>query len=608
MTRIFLECAIRAALIVIGTAIVLYAMRVKVAAVKHRVWTAVLVLMLALPAWTAWGPKAELRLLPAAVQRFAGEPIATPVVPADSASQPAATPANIAQPRQRLFNTTEEILLGIYLLGGLMLLARLMIGTAKASRLIRDAALVDGIMTSSACVAPVTVGCLRPTVILPRHWREWTRKQLDVVLAHEGEHVRRRDPLVQWLALFNRAIFWFHPAAWWLERELSALAEEACDAAVIAQGHDPDAYAETLMKIARDVMDSGSRINSVAVAMPGPRLTNRICGIVGRRAFARISRLRAACTIAVCAALSVALLAVTLARAQDTATDDWEKAAGGKMSFDVASVKQDTAGLPPAGPATYSNFPLFAGSVFPPNGGRMSITNLDLMHFIVFAYKLGATEANELPAQLPKWALEDRFDIEARAPEGTTKDQMRLMMQSLLAERFKFATHWEMVQQPVYDLVFIKPGKFGSQLRPHSIDDPCAPSPAAVPAGGNSPESRATIAGGFPSVCGGIMPLDPSAPELHRIGARGISMTFFAKSFGGSEATAVDRPIVDKTGITGTIDFVLEYYRLGDNSPEVLPGPTFLEAIKDQLGLKLQPGTSPVSQMVIDHVERPTAN
>ena len=72
-------------------------------------------------------------------------------------------------------------------------------------------------------------------------------------MIHEREHARRRDPLVQWLALLNRCVFWFHPLAWWLERKLAALAEEACDAAVLAGGHAPHDYARYLIEMARSV-------------------------------------------------------------------------------------------------------------------------------------------------------------------------------------------------------------------------------------------------------------------------------------------------------------------------------------------------------------------
>jgi hypothetical protein len=76
MERLFLECAVRAALLVGGTATVLYAMRVKSASARHSVWAGVVALMLVLPIWAAWGPKASLRVLPPLAQITANEAIA----------------------------------------------------------------------------------------------------------------------------------------------------------------------------------------------------------------------------------------------------------------------------------------------------------------------------------------------------------------------------------------------------------------------------------------------------------------------------------------------------------------------------------------------------
>ena len=162
-----------------------------------------------------------------------------------------------------------------------MFLLRLAIGTIRASRL-----------TSASCVVPVTVGLLHPRIILPECSRDWPQAQLDAVLAHEGEHIRRRDPLFQWLALLNRALFWFHPLAWWLERKLSGLAEEACDAAVIARGYDPREYSEYLLDLARSVERAGTRIDAVGMAMPGIGLKHRIRQMLSGVPVPRISRLR----------------------------------------------------------------------------------------------------------------------------------------------------------------------------------------------------------------------------------------------------------------------------------------------------------------------------
>ena len=90
-------------------------------------------------------------------------------------------------------------------------------------------------------------------------------------------------------------------------------------------------------------------------------------------------------------------------------------------------------------------------------------------------------------SHLPKWADTDYFEIQARGPANATKDQMRLMMQSLLAERFQLAVHFETHEISVLAVALIKPGKPGPGLSPHDQGPPChAPS---------SPNL-------FPAVCG----------------------------------------------------------------------------------------------------------
>jgi beta-lactamase regulating signal transducer with metallopeptidase domain len=140
-------------------------------------------------------------------------------------------------------------------------------------------------------VSPVTIGFFRPIVILPVAWREWPAWKQDAVLAHEMAHAARRDPLVQWLALLNRAIFWFHPLAWWLERQLSMLAEQACDDAVLDRGHDAHDYAQCLLTFARAVADAGARINVWGMPMPGTVLSRRIYRILHNSRAPRISSL-----------------------------------------------------------------------------------------------------------------------------------------------------------------------------------------------------------------------------------------------------------------------------------------------------------------------------
>ncbi len=94
---------------------------------------------------------------------------------------------------------------------------------------------------------PVTFGIKDPSILLPASWREWESAELDAVLAHEISHVARRDALTERLSLLHRAVFWFSPLSWWLDRRLAELAEEASDDAALAAGADRTRYAETLL-------------------------------------------------------------------------------------------------------------------------------------------------------------------------------------------------------------------------------------------------------------------------------------------------------------------------------------------------------------------------
>jgi bla regulator protein blaR1 len=290
---------------------------------------------------------------------------------------------------------------------------------------------------------------------------------------------------------------------------------------------------------------------------------------------------------------------------------EWQKAAGGQMSFDVASLKQ----APPSASdeTANTNIPLGPQEMFEPTGGLLSAKDFPLWQYIIFAYRLSPRQVQDARSQLPKWAINNRYDIEARASGNPTKDQFRLMMQALLAERFKLALHYETRQLPVYALVLNRPGKLGPQFQPHPDDVPC--STKFAPDDGPGP----TVAGGFPETCGVIVDVQPSAPGRFRTGARNMALPMIADSllamwnFGNPGDFA--KPILDRTGLAGKFDFVLEW------SPQLngpLPpgstfqpdesGPTFLQALKEQLGLKLVPQTGPVDVLVIDHVEEPSAN
>jgi uncharacterized protein (TIGR03435 family) len=282
-------------------------------------------------------------------------------------------------------------------------------------------------------------------------------------------------------------------------------------------------------------------------------------------------------------------------------TADWEKSAGGKMSFDVTSVKENTADKfsPP-------NVPLDISDSYPPNGGLFSATDVPLSVYIEFAYKLmltpGQTEA--LLSGLPKWA-NDRFDIQARAAGNPTKNQMRLMMQSLLADRFKLAVHFEARQLPVFALVLDKPGKMGPHLRPHTegIGGPACDAAAVAP-GNNTDSDDSEWA---PPACDGLKIL---ASHGHLdLQARNVALEWFADAL--PTVGNLDRPVSDQTGLKGRFDFRMKFNGKIGAGPGIQPdesGPSFLEALHDQLGLKLESTIGPVQTLIIDHIEEPSPN
>jgi uncharacterized protein (TIGR03435 family) len=312
----------------------------------------------------------------------------------------------------------------------------------------------------------------------------------------------------------------------------------------------------------------------------------------------RNSLLTAITIAAVCGPLlsSLTFAPQVLAQPQQA---DWEKAAGGKMSFEVASVKANKGGPPPSGPKPYSNISLGSEDDQPPAGSLFSATNVPLVSLISFAYKLTLNDFQSMSSQLPKWTAwtAQGFDIQARATGNPTKDQFRLMMQALLADRFKFAMHYEIRQILLYNLVLAKPGKMGSQLRLYGNEEPC---PAA-------PAPDANVAGGYPAGCGTLQFMTSSQPGLVRVGGRNMSITMMATSL--SALGSLDRPVFDRTGLSGNIDFIIEWDRRHVTEPMAdAPGSTFPEALQDQLGLKLDAQKGPVNTFVVDHIEEPSAN
>ena len=564
MQSVLLECAVRALLAAACTAAALALLRVRTAAPRHAAWSGVVVLMLLLPLWTAWGPRAALRVLPRASAR---------TVAAVHALSTAGT-APVAAPPVVLFLPTPvrprwswpRLALGAYLLGVCAMLLRLAIGTLRARHLIRRAAPEEGVLVSPSCSTPVTVGWLHPAVILPPDWRHWPEGKLNAVLAHEREHARRRDPLMQWLALVNRALFWFHPLAWWLERHTCALAEEACDAAAIAQGHDPRDYSEYLLEFARDVERSGLRIQQWGMAMPGGFLAPRIRRILADVPTPRTSRARLACAAAACAltALVCTTGRLDLARAQSAVVVP----AG--PEFENVSVQI----IPP-----YSGGDFTPWKYRPPAPGTFDYWHTTLRGLVMQAYGVEEyqVEGGDGTDTNPRLI----YTITVKAPpRDMPKEQVNEMLRRLLAGRFGLVLHREPKLVPVYYLV----------AGPNALQ-------------GLTPEQE------------GKDSLTSHGPGKYH--ARKVPLSHLAFALSHSQP----RYVLDKTGIRGAYTFNLDWTlddtewgrysrprRPGfDPSPDHPLSPSLVSAL-DRLGLKLEPHEDLMDVLVIDRAEEPPRN
>jgi beta-lactamase regulating signal transducer with metallopeptidase domain len=336
------------------------------------------------------------------------------------------------------------------------------------------------VRTSPGLPEPGVVGWLRPVLLLPHGIAErLTPSEMNAILAHELSHVRRRDNLLACVHMAVETIFWFHPLVWWIGARLLDERECACDEEVVNQGNQPDIYAEAILNVCKLYV----KPPLVCVSgVTGSDLRRRIEAIMKDRRVVSLSvgkKLALGITGVLAFTAPVVIGVLNAVGAQEI--PDWQTKAGGKLAFEVASVKLS------AGRQTALNVPLDAGDRYTPTGGLFR-ADVPLWSYIQFAYKLWwpAEDQRKEIDRLPKWVTNDRYSIEARAAGNPTKDQYRLMVRSLLADRFKLAAHFETHHVPVLALTLAKAGKLGPKLIAHADGRACGDptlSPGPVPAG-----------------------------------------------------------------------------------------------------------------------------
>jgi len=255
------------------------------------------------------------------------------------------------------------------------------------------------------------------------------------------------------------------------------------------------------------------------------------------------------------------------------------------IAFDVVSIRPA-----PPGPSRIT---------YPTDGDGITITNSTLLEIVRWNFNKSALREDQLQG-IPNWFTTDNYEIRAKIAESDIAtwqklddEARRLVFRKVLAQRFKFACHFVDVEVPVYNLVIAKGGLKMKEAKPgeispwkfHEPGDPSTPYSGPGMTMRNTPNGWITV-------------------------FQRLDMPSFAKS--DVFVYTVDRPVIDKTGLTGVYNFELDfsYQQLSAApTPEGVAseptGPDIFTAIQKQLGLKLEAARGRVSHLIVDHVERP---
>jgi bla regulator protein blaR1 len=575
----------------------------------------------------AWlRPAAEPARAPLLI-RQAAEPFAVTDDPLPLAAAPAPQAAPAASPLPAALLAVW--IGGILVVGGvwfarwrrmaaLVRAARPLTTGCEAEALARIGGAGLPLVASQASLEPGVFGVFHPVLWVPEGLgSRLTEAELDAILTHELCHARRRDNLAAAMHAAVEAVFWFHPLVWWLGARLTEERERACDESVVGLGGDPRAYAEGILKVCEFYLASPA----CAAGVTGGELKRRIESIAGG-AFAReLSRgakalFAGAAAVAVAAPIVIGLMSAPGGRAaaqpaggpaaqQQEAAPPASAVPGPPAEprppreeprptrFDAASVKV----APPLSGGVTVVRKLFGGpGTQNPGlvaGDRCTLTEMLVMAYGLETYQFARSAALE----------ENFFTLEARVPHNAIASDIRVMMQTLLAERFGLRAHWEKRNQPGYELTAAKGGvKLTPSSGPKPPEDKTPPHFTFTKGLG-----LAILPPGYPA--DGIFTYS-NGGVLHTTGAARVTIAQLAKE----AAHYLHQPVNDKTGLKGKFDFNFTWrsgepqFRLGMDPPDEPLPPLFPDAIR-QLGLIAQPAKIPVEFLVVDHVESvPTEN
>jgi len=276
------------------------------------------------------------------------------------------------------------------------------------------------------------------------------------------------------------------------------------------------------------------------------------------------------------------------------------------LTFDAASVKPASL---PGGVRAVARAGR-GGGPGTQDPGRIHYPSISLKNLLTTAY-----DVKEFQISGPAFLDTEMFDVTATMPPETTKEQLRVMLQNLLADRFKMTSHRETRELPMYSLTVAK----GGPKMKESVEEP-----AAAPTADQPPPSHPKMGpDGFP-----IIPLPDRAgiftimmPTRGRFIAQKQTMADLAERL----TRQLSRPVTDMTGLTARYDFILTFSSEGmsgpmgpmvppagavpaggpiGSAPDSETAPDIFAAVQAQLGLKLEAKKGPVETIVIDHIEK----
>jgi uncharacterized protein (TIGR03435 family) len=493
---------------------------------------------------------------------------------------------------------------------------------------------------------PSVYGFLRPALIWPEGLSiRLSDEELEGILLHELSHVRRYDNLTAGLHMIVESVFWFHPLVWWIGTRLVGERERACDEQVLRWGGVSHQYAEGILKVCEYCLESPM---VCAAGITGASLKKRIEDIVRDRVARRLSvgrmaLLAGAAIFAVGGPIAIGVLYGEVSRhpevsglteilpiefeptrvveeplpsvearapvplpASSREQRGVQSATSPRPAFEVVSIRPAT-GAPPGGarggPGQRGGGggagPSACGGFVQMNPGRFIATNVSLYRLIAFAYGQHCRLSTEqkLIAGEPDWGESTAYDIQATLPEGSpiyTIQQLtdgnapvlQVMIQNMLADRFKLSLHRNTKEVPVYNLVLVKMGRV-------KLSDDQSPLPP--------PSTTPFDPGARPRGTFGIG-VNPPAGKVS-IEASSIPISSLINFIQGG----VGRMVVDKTEPKGFYD--IPRVELDVGPFEITPGAvTVWPEIMSQLGLRMDPTTGSAEVLAIDHVERPSEN